>query len=228
VAREDRLQLLASLGEDERRLVLPHCHRTRYRAGTVIYHAGQLGDSLYVITRGRVAVSAGGTLGEPLTLAIMGVGDAFGEMALIDPGHVRTATITAIEPVEALVLHQRDFDELRQEGSAVNELLVQVLVARVRRLTDQVTELAELTAPTRIYRRLLALGELFDVVDSPGSLPVSQNQLASMAGVGLRITNRVLSEAKAAGVLDTGRRRVLVLDWPAVRRRAGLRTESDR
>jgi CRP-like cAMP-binding protein len=54
-------------------------------------------------------------------------------------------------------------------------------------------------------------------------IPISQQQLASMTGVGLRITNRVLNEARAEGVLETGKKRIVVNDWTMVRRRAGLR-----
>jgi CRP/FNR family transcriptional regulator, cyclic AMP receptor protein len=223
VVPEQSLQLLGSLSEEDRRMVLRRCHRTRYPAGAFVYHAGQQGDALHVITKGRVTASAGGALGEPVTLAIMGVGEAFGEMALIDPDHTRTATIRAIEPTETLVLQQGDFDELRRRGPAVNELLIRVLVARVRRLTDQVAELNELPAPARIHRRLLALGELFEVIDTDAPIPISQNQLASLAGTKLRVTNKVLSDARVHGVLETRRRRIFVHDWRAVRRAARVR-----
>ncbi len=221
--REESLQILAPLTDDERRLVLRHCQRTRYHSGAFLYHAGQKGDALHVITKGRVTVSAGGALGEPVTLNIMGPGEAFGEMALIDPDHIRTATIKAIEPTETLVLHQDDFDELRRRHPAVNELLIRVLVGRVRRLTNQVTELAELPAPARIHRRLVALGELFEVVDTTGPIPISQHQLASLAYTKLRITNKVLSDARNQGTLETNRRRIVVHDWAAVRSAARLR-----
>lgn len=224
MARDQGLQLLASLSPDERRAVLKRCHRTRYRSGAFIYHAGQKGDALHLITRGRVTASAGGALGEPATLAIMGVGEAFGEMALIDPDHTRTATIRAIEPTETLILHQQDFDELRTRHPVVSELLISVLVARVRRLTEQVAELVEMPAPARIHRRLVGLGELFDVVDTDGPIRVSQNQLASLAGARLRVTNKVLSEARARGVLSTGRRCITVHDWATVRRIARVRS----
>jgi CRP-like cAMP-binding protein len=226
VLAEQDLQLLASLSDDERRIVVRRCHRTRYPAGAFVYHAGQKGDALHVITKGRVTASAGGALGEPVALVIMGPGEAFGEMALIDPDHTRTATIRAIEPTETLLLHQDDFDELRRQGPAVNELLIRILVARVRRLTNQVAELAELPPSARIHRRLVALGELFEVIDTDAPIPISQNQLASLAGTKLRVTNRVLSEARRQGVLETRRRRIFVHDWQAVRRLARLRVAS--
>ena len=222
------LELLASLTGEERRLMLQRCHRTRYGTGAFVYHAGQKGDALHVITRGRVAAMAGGALGEPFTLTIMGAGEAFGEMALIDPDHIRTATIRAIEPTDTLVLHQDDFDDLRSHQPAVSDVLIRVLVARVRRLTEQVAELVDLPAPTRIHRRLLGLGELFGVIGTDRPVPVSQNELASLAGARLRVTNKMLAEARDRGVLSTGRRRITVHDWAAVRRAARLRPPAAR
>src|SRR5918995_1628394 len=85
----ETLPLLASLSEEERRIVLRTCVRTRYPSGAFVFHAGQKGDALHLITKGRVTVSAAGALGEPTALTIMGAGEAFGEMALIDPDHTR-------------------------------------------------------------------------------------------------------------------------------------------
>lgn len=218
--RPDALTLLDSLPEEGRRAVLMRCHRTRYGSGAFIFHEGQKGDALHLITKGRVTASAGGGFGEPVTLAVMGVGEAFGEMALIEPDEARTATIRTIEPTETLVLQQADFHELRRRLPAVNDLLIRVLVARVRRLTHQLTDLADLPAPVRIHRQVVALGELFEVAGTEGPIPVSQHQVASLAGAKLRVTNKVLSEARAAGLLTTGRRRIVVHDWPAVRRAA--------
>ena len=69
----------------------------------------------------------------------------------------------------------------------------------VRRLTNQLTELAELPAPVRIHRQVVALGGLFEVLDTDRRIPVSQNQLASLAGAKLRVTNKVLAEARPSG-----------------------------
>jgi CRP/FNR family cyclic AMP-dependent transcriptional regulator len=218
--RADRLRLLDSLPDEERTALLRQCRPARYRTGAFICHAGTPGDSLHIILRGRVTASAGGAFGEPVTLAVMGVGEAFGEMALIDPQHHRTATVQAIELTETLVVARDDFDDLRRRHPMVNDLLIQVLVARVRRLTNQLTELAELPAAVRIHRQVVKLGELFEVVDTEDPIPVSQNQLASLAGVKLRVTNKVLGEAREAKVLETARRRIVVRDWSAVRRAA--------
>ena len=219
----DGLWLFGALAEPDRALVLRSAHRHRYPAGTYLYHAGELGDSLHIVVKGRLAAIAGSDLSEPMMLNLLGPGEVFGELALFNADHRRQATILAVETSECLVLYRDAVQQLRRRHPQVDDLLLSVLVHRVERLTVQVGELFELDAPTRVYRQLVRLGEAYETTDGDGEIPLTQQQVASLAGVKLRVTNRVLNEARADGVLTTGKRRVIVHDWPTVRRRAGLR-----
>ena len=78
-------------------------------------------------------------------------------------------------------------------------------------------------APQRIYRRIADLGKVFEASGTDHPMVVSQQQLASMAGVHLRVTSTVLNQAKKDGVLAVGRRNLSVLDWRTVFARAGLK-----
>lgn len=220
----DGLWLFNRLPAVEQSALLQRTHRQKFAAGAFVYHAGQPGDTLYVIVKGRVAVLSPAVADAPLTLRILGRGEAFGELALLTDSHRRTATIQAIEPIETLVLNREDFDELRQRHPAVNDLLLASLSRLVERLSAQVAEMYECDGTTRIYRQIVRLGELFEATDTDGVIPITQHQLASIAGVKLRLTNRVLGEAADGGMLSTGKRRIIVHDWPQVRRRSGLRT----
>ena len=156
----------------------------------------------------------GGADGNPFTVALMGAGDFFGEQALLNRAAVRGATIQAIEPTETLVVGRGEFEELRQQHPEVDRLLIGVLVAMVDRLTRQVAELTDVPGTVRIYRRIVALAELYaddaGAAAAPIEIPLTQDQLAGLAGVHLRLTSRVLGEARAAGLLDTSKRRLVV------------------
>ena len=219
----DGLWLFNRLPAVEQSALLQRTHRQKFPAGAFVYHAGHPGDTLYVIAKGRVAVLSPTAADAPLTLRILGRGEAFGELALLTDSHRRTATIQAIEPVETLVLNRNDFDDMRQRHPAVNDLLLASLSGLVERLSAQIAEMYECDGTTRIHRQLVRLGELFEATEPDGTIPITQHQLASIAGVKLRLTNRVLGEAVAAGMLSTGKRRIVVHDWAQVRRRAGLR-----
>jgi CRP-like cAMP-binding protein len=216
--------LLAHLDLEDRRRVLSKCRRMRIRAGGYLFHAGEAGDTLHLIDRGLVGILAGSSLGEPFMLTVLGPGQVFGEQALLSDDRARTATAQALQQTETLALSRQDFEELRRRHPSVDRFLIAILSAQVRRLSDQVVELIELPAPARVYRRIVAMGELFGGTDGT-VIPLTQSQLASLAGVKLRVTNRVVAEARRNGLLQTGRHRLVLVDFERLRvqARAGRR-----
>jgi CRP/FNR family cyclic AMP-dependent transcriptional regulator len=102
-------------------------HEVQFASGQELVRQGQEGDSFLVIVEGRArVVQNGDTLGE------LGPGDYLGEIALID-GRPRTATVTAIDPVRALVVERSDFRRLIDNFSAVRFHVLTVLTQRIRR-----------------------------------------------------------------------------------------------
>jgi CRP/FNR family transcriptional regulator, cyclic AMP receptor protein len=229
--------LLAALTEEARASLLQRCRRRQYGRGAYLVYEGDPGDSLHLIVRGRVGVLIGGADGNPFTVALMGPGDFFGEQALLNRAAVRSASIQAVEPTETLVIGRGEFEELRQQYPEVDRLLIVVLVSMVDRPPRQVAELTDVPGTVRIYRRIVALAELYGDTAAPDGagddrpdrddvtpieIPLTQDQLAGLAGVHLRLTSRVLGEARAAGLLDTSTRRLVVRDLEGLRRRAAL------
>jgi len=214
--------LLASLGTDDRQRLLARCTRRRFQAGAFLFHAGEAGDTLHLIDKGLVAVLVGGALGEPTMINILGAGATVGELALVSSEQRRSATVQAVQTTETLVLTRGDFAELKRAHPPVNDFLVAVLAERVRRLTEMIEELNEVSPSTRIYRRVVQLAELFDIAQNGHAIPITQPQLASLASTKLRLTNKVLAEARDANLLKTAKGAVTVLDLDGVRIRAGL------
>ncbi|MEY2553696.1 MAG: family transcriptional regulator, cyclic receptor protein [Ilumatobacteraceae bacterium] len=217
------IALFASLPQRERSALEARCRNLKFPAQAYLYHEGQTGDAVYVVVSGRVGIWSGGERGDPVLLAILGPGEMFGEMAILSDQRVRTASTQALSKVEVVQILRADIEALRQRFPRISDVFIQALLRLVQRLTTQVSELSELDGPTRLYRQLWRLGDVFEKRRAGAELPISQQQLASMTGVGLRITNRVLNEARAAGILETGKKRIVVNDWATVRRRAGLR-----
>jgi CRP-like cAMP-binding protein len=215
------LSLLNCLPARERELLVQRCTRLRFERGAYLFHAGEAGDALHLITKGRVAVQAG-IAGDPIILEILGRDDVVGELSIISEAGLRTATVQALEATETLRLRRTEFDELRRNHPAVERMLVELLAGQVRRLTATVHELVNVPASTRVYRRLVRLAELYDVRHDGGVVPVTQEQLGRMAGARPRRVTDVLAEARAAGVLTTGNRRITIDDWGLLQKRARL------
>jgi CRP/FNR family cyclic AMP-dependent transcriptional regulator len=219
----ETVALFESLPERERTALEARCRRIKVPAQAYLYHEGQAGDAVYVLVSGRIGIWSGGERGDPVLLAILGPGEMFGEMAILSDERVRTASTQALSAVEVIQILRIDIESLRQRFPRISDVFIAALLRLVQRLTIQVSELSELDGSTRLYRQLWRLGDVYEKRRTGAELPISQQQLASMTGVGLRITNRVLNEARIEGILETGKKRIVINDWVMVRRRAGLR-----
>jgi CRP/FNR family transcriptional regulator, cyclic AMP receptor protein len=204
--------ILNGLDAELRREVLAAARLRRFARGEIVFHEGDPGDTFHLVAKGRFAVRISTELGETATLAVLGQGDFFGELALVGE-NPRTATITALEASETMALHRESFQELRATYPPVQAFLVEVLGTQVGRLSDQVVEALYAPAEKRVLRRLGDLAEIYSAGEgTPTQIPMTQDDIATMAGTSRATVNRVLGEAEQAGLIAVGRRRVTVLD----------------
>ncbi len=217
----DEFALLRGAAPAELDALLERARRRRFASGEVVFHAGDPGDTVHLVRRGRFAVRMTTEFGDVATLNVVGPGDAFGELALVTPGEPRSATVAALEDAETLSIHQLEFDRLRRERPQTDALLVELLAARVRRLSGQLVEALHLPAETRIRRRLLEIAAVYGGEAQAGSVvPLTQEELASLAGSSRATVNKVLREEQAAGTLTLSRGRTTIVDPAALARRA--------
>jgi CRP/FNR family transcriptional regulator, cyclic AMP receptor protein len=213
--------LLDHLDEADRRQLLARMTRRAFRKGDTLFHEGDLGDTVHLLVKGRVAVRVTTPAGDVATLTVLGAGASFGEQALLSSDARRTASVVALEAVETRLLHRRDFDDLRARQGDADRFLVDVLAEQVRRLTGHVVEALYEPAETRVMRRLRDLVELYDEGADSVDVGVRQEDLASMAGTTRPTANRVLKQLADDGVLTLGRGRMLVHERAELQRRAG-------
>lgn len=207
---------LLGLEDPVRREVLAVAAWRRFDRGVVLFHEGEAGGSLHVLMRGRVAIRVMTPDGDTATLNVIGPGAAFGELSLLDPATTRTATVQAIEPVQTLVLQRAEFERLRRNHPSVDRLLAEYLAAEVRRLSGRLAEALCFEARTRVLRRLLDLDDIFD----SGPVPVTQEEIATMAGTTRPTVNRVMQDLAETGIVELGRGRFVVTDSAALARAA--------
>jgi CRP-like cAMP-binding protein len=212
-------QLLRGLGDDDRRALLARLTRRSYRKGDTLFHAGDPGDSLHLVEKGRIAIRASTRAGDEAILAVLGRGDSFGEQALLSPTATRTASAVALEAVETRVLLRTDFEQLRREQPSVERFLVEVLAAQVRRLSTQLLEALYLPVEIRIVRRLNELAKIYNSGASSTDVPLRQEELASLAGTTRSTTNRVLRQLVDDDIVGLTRGRIVILDVDALAER---------
>ena len=214
-------QLLASLAEEDRRTLLALTRRRRFKRNEVVFHDGDPGDSLHLISKGRVAVRVMTPLGDTATLVILGPGEYFGEMAILSPAP-RNATVVALEPLETLTLHREDFNELRRQHRWIDTFLIEALASELRRSSLRLLEALYVSVDKRVLRRLAALVDIYQdsEADTPVVIPLTQEDIAQLAGTTRPTANRVIRAAEAAGMVRLGRGKVEIVDADGLRKRA--------
>ena len=213
--------VLASLPPDERRTLAAGLRRRAYRRDEVIFHQGDPADTLHLIAAGHTGVRVTLPGGEFVVVAILGPGDAFGELALVGEPRPRSATLVALERCETLSLGRDEFERLRSAYPGVDRFLVDLLARRVDKLNNRLLEALFVPAERRVLRRLLDLCELYPADGQGIVIPVTQETLASLAGTTRPTANQVLRRMVAGGMLTVSRSQIVVLDRAGLHQRAG-------
>lgn len=213
--------VLASLPVEDRRRLVARLRRRAYRRDEVIFHQGDPADTLHLIAAGHVNVRVTLPGGEFVVVAILGPGDAFGELALAGAVHLRGATVTALGNCETLSLSRDQFEHLRTSYPGIDRFLVELLSARIDKLNTQLLEALYVPAERRVLRRLLDLCELYRSDDQRIVIPVTQEMLASLAGTTRPTANQVLQRLAASEMVEVSRGQIIVLNRTALHRRAG-------
>jgi CRP/FNR family cyclic AMP-dependent transcriptional regulator len=126
------IPLFALLDENERTILAERIDVVTHEAGEILFHRGEPGDSLYVLTKGKVEVFVTNDTGQELVLERPDAGDFFGEASLLDGGP-RTASARVTEDIEALIVDRGDLDELFRLRPAA---AMDMLTATGRRLRE--------------------------------------------------------------------------------------------
>jgi len=212
--------VLDLLGEHERSALLRMGVRRRFSRGEVVFHEGDPGDSLHIVTRGAFIARSSSTTGEVVAVNVFTEGDIFGEMVLLNPGARRSATVVSHGHGATLMITRASFEALRASDTSVDRVLLSVLAERNRALTAQLVELLFTPVEQRVCRRLLAFSDAVGAVSSEGWVTLSQTDLATLAGTTRSTVNRVLRRAQDRGLVELARGRIRLVDEPALRRRA--------
>jgi CRP/FNR family transcriptional regulator, cyclic AMP receptor protein len=208
--------LFGELPETELRRLVSVARRRRFGRNEVVFHRDDPADTLHLVVRGRFASRLTTQLGDTVTVAVQGPGDAFGELALVEDGAARSTSVVALEPGETLAVARADFDRLRRDYPAVNDVLVRLLARRLRRQSELLVEALFVGAEARVLRRLVELARLYG-----GEIPLTQEDIAGLAGTSRATVNRVLRAEAKRGTVELRRGRTVVLDAKALAKRAG-------
>jgi CRP-like cAMP-binding protein len=178
--------------------------------GRVIFLQGDPGDSLCGVVSGRVRISTSRPGGKEIFLNVIGPGDTFGEIALLD-GLTRTATATAIGRTELTIIPRGAFLVLLRTEPQLALHVIQLLCKRVRWTAELMQDSALLSVAPRLAKRLLSLARQ-QGRDTPAgtALALSQEELAQFLGLSRQVVNQYLQSWKSQGWVRLGRGNLVI------------------
>lgn len=207
-----KVPIFDGLAPNELAAIAGACSERSYKRGEMIIQEGEPGDSMFLIVRGQVKVFVCEN-GRELVLNNMNVGEYFGELACLD-GENRSASITAFETTDVLIIEKDTLWALMRANSAIMERLIVNLVERVRDLTES----AKNFALTGVYRRFRAL--MYDMARaSDGELVIepalTHQEIANRVGSSREMVTRIMREMKRGGYVQADHKRaVIIKPWP--------------
>ena len=184
------------------------------RKGHVLFHEGDHGDACYIVRRGTCRVTREHPDGRAITLANLGPGAIFGELAMFD-GERRSASVEALEDTDLLALPASDVRSLIREHPEMAEKVVVALTRRIRDANERISRQSFQTVPSRVagvLSRLASEEELSPSIRDGVTIRMTQSDLAQLAGTSRESVSRFLATLERAGVVSVGRARVTVLE----------------
>jgi CRP/FNR family transcriptional regulator, cyclic AMP receptor protein len=181
---------------------------------TRVFHEGDPGNACYIVRTGSCRVTREHPDGRAITLANLGPGAIFGELAMLD-GEARSASVEATEDTELLALPASDMRFLIREHPGMAEKLVVALTRRLREANERIARQSFQTVPSRVagvLDQLLAEDRVAPSMRDGVTIRLRQSDLAQLAGTSRESVSRFLATLERAGVVQVGRGRVTVLE----------------
>ena len=186
--------------------------RKRYPKDTVVFFENEEGDFFFTILEGRIKVTILGDDGREVILSVLGPGDFFGEMALLD-NEPRSATAIAVEESELLSLHRNDFQTVLNDNRSITSALIRVLSARLRRANHQISTLALLDVYGRVARVIVDMAREEGKRLRDGRIAfrrATHQEIANRIGTTRETVTRMLKDLERQGLIRIEGREIVV------------------
>lgn len=219
----NKVPFFADLDEHSLQRIANVMRRRSFRAGEVIFHRDDPGQSLYVIKDGRIRIRLTSPEGQEVALAIFGPNESFGEMAILD-NQPRSADAIALDKVDLYTLQRDDFISVIHEHPEIAVEVMKTLSLRIRAANQMVEDLIFLDVYGRVAKKLLELSEDYGVVSEDGTavridIRLTQQELASMVGASRESVNKVMGYFADKSYISTDKHKITILRIADLRKR---------
>ncbi len=207
------VSLFANLPDEDLRALMAVARKRTFRAGEVIFHREDVGQVLYVIKEGKVNICLMSPEGQEISLVVLGKGDFFGELAILD-GLPRSTNAIALERVECSTVQRSDIRNAILKNPQFAIQVLEILAWRLRKTDDKVEDLVVLDVYGRVAKKLLDLADEHGVTTEDGTrieLRLTQQDLASMVGASRESVNKVLGYLTEKGYISSDKHKITLV-----------------
>jgi CRP/FNR family cyclic AMP-dependent transcriptional regulator len=204
--------LLAYLADADRDYLLGRGVRRRFRANDVVLMEGDPSDHVHVLVSGWVRVSTIVEDGREVLFGLRGPGEVLGDLAAVT-GLPRTASVRAIEPCIVFQLTGAQFIDVLRVRPEIALATIKTVAARLRNAESARVDSAAFDVSRRVAVHLVRLAEEHGRVIPEGVVieaSLSQADIAAQVGAARRTVARALGVLRERGIVETGRRRILI------------------
>jgi len=204
----NQVHMFSELEPSDASLLTEHTHTRTYPANSILINEGDDTDSLYVILEGEVKAYASDENGKEVILNILGPGEYFGELSLVDD-EPRSASVMTLKPTKAMIISKQNFKHCLSENSELAFNLIRNLTKQVRGLTDSVKNLALMDVYGRVARTLLDMAHDIDgkqVIEQK----LTHQDIANMVGASREMVSRILKDLSRGGYITTDKKSITI------------------
>ncbi|HXI36672.1 MAG TPA: cyclic nucleotide-binding domain-containing protein [Burkholderiales bacterium] len=202
--------LFSSFPEEQLRMLATVVTRKSATRSTIVMAGGDATDSLYIVLSGRLKVMMSDSDGKEVILSILGPGEFFGEMGLIDDSP-RSASVVAIEACELLSIAKRDFKKCLAENFEMAMAVMRGLVRRLREADRKIGSLALLDVYGRVARLLLDMSENVEG-EKVVTKRLPKQDIAKMIGASREMVSRVMKDLQMGGYIEVRGSNIVLRD----------------
>ena len=194
-----RVPLFSGLTEQQIERLAAGSVRRNFPRGRVIVTEGEPSQSLYILLSGRAKVQRSDTEGKEVILAVIGPGECFGEMSLIDDSP-RSASVITIDTSDFMAINKESFKSMMLSSPEMSLRIMAGLVRRLREADKKIETLALLDVYGRVARVLLDMSEKVGEERMIRSrLP--RQEITKMIGASREMVSRVMKGLETEGYI---------------------------
>jgi len=209
------ISLCEAMNEQEVKNIAEHCQLKKFSKKNIIFMEQDPGNMFYIIFSGKIKITKLNNDGNEVILSILGTGDFFGEMSLLDHNK-RNANAIALEDIELLTIVRSEFLEVLHKNTAFTFNLLKTFAIRLRSADIRVKSFFLDDAQQKVLMMLFDMCEKMGIKKGKDiilhEMP-NQTDLANLTGISRETLSRIVKKFEMNDVIKREGKDIIIPDY---------------